>query len=435
MSALRRRVIVAFVSFIAAAVAAWFTASPPAAGPAQSIPGILSPDKSAAATDEAADTSPAGALAAAERAFAAEFAAHDEHFTGEKLVELCLAHGVDDPSASYARLWAKKSPRDMYDWMQRRGSLEFFNNVPRGGYLNLVTILFTEWAGQDAGAAMQAALTCSDRANRGLAVRAVVSAVQRTDPARAVALLAEHMEFCHGGWDWDQPLSAKDADYRATWAAITKLPAGSSRNTLLGFYFDELWQNRRKENVRIWQELPEELRADLVAGSFKGISAMLMGVPVPQPIPQLEGMDEMRRRHVETTGDTDAAAHFVASRSGREWAERDPAAAVAWAQQYLKGEARVKATARLFRPAAEGNFDAALKVLETLPPGMLRVRAIGNLAAGAPPEHAAEVKALLATLQGDDRRLADIIRSREESDAQIQRLKDMQEARRHQDEQ
>jgi hypothetical protein len=125
---------------------------------------------------------------------------------------------------------------------------------------------------------------------------------------------------------------------------------------------------------------------------------------------------------VETTGDAAAAAHFVASRSGREWAQRDPAAAVTWAQQYLKGEAGVKATAQLFCPAAAQNFDAALQALEALPPGVLRVRALGNLAAGASTKHAAEVEALLAALPGEDRRLVDVVRRAAASDEKLRAL-------------
>ncbi|HEX2750545.1 MAG TPA: hypothetical protein VHM91_21245 [Verrucomicrobiales bacterium] len=268
---------------------------------------------------------------------------------------------------------------------------------------------------------MQAALTCSRGENRGPAVQAIVSIVLRTDPPRAIAFLAEHMEFFSGSRDL--PLSAKDGSYRAIWDAITQLPAGSGRGALLARYLDDLWASRREESVRIWQELPANLRAELVTGSFTGSVAMLHGFRVPQEIPALEGMNEMRRRYVETTGDAAAAQHFVASRNGREWAQRDPAAAIAWAQQYLKGEVRLRAIPDLFYPAAAQNFDAALQALEVLPPGAVRARAIGNLAAAASAEHAAEVKTLLATLQGDDRRLADIARNTADSDEQMRRIR------------
>jgi hypothetical protein len=407
----------AFVSFVAAAVAAWFSAGPPAAAPAKRIAGISSPGKSATEADETPDTSPAKALAAAERALAEEFDSPNEHFTGERLAELCLADTIDlagqDLAARYARRWAMKSPREMYEWFQRRGSFD----LP-GSAQDIIAILFTEWAKQDAGAAMQAALKCCQ--NCGGAMRAVVSAVQRTDPTRAVALLAEHLDYFRGGWDL--PLSAKDFGYRATWEAINQLPAGRSRSVLLASYFNDLWTSRREESVRIWQELPAVLRAELVTGSFTGVAAMRRGVRVPQPIPRVEGIDEMRRSHVETTGDAAAAAHFVASRSGREWAQRDPAAAVTWAQQYLKGEAGVKATAQLFCPAAAQNFDAALQALEALPPGVLRVRALDNLAAGASTKHAAEVEALLAALPGEDRRLVDVVRRAAASDEKLRAL-------------
>jgi hypothetical protein len=146
------------------------------------------------------------------------------------------------------------------------------------------------------------------------------------------------------------------------------------------------------------------------------------GTRAPQYIPDLEGMEEMRRRHVETTGDPVAAAHYVASRNGREWAQRDPAAAVAWAQQHLKGEQRVKGTARLFAAGAAENFDATLQLWQSLPDGVLRARAAGNLAAGAPADRKAEVEALIAGFSPTDQRIADLARGAAESD-EIQRVK------------
>jgi hypothetical protein len=74
----------------------------------------------------------------------------------------------------------------------------------------------------------------------------------------------------------------------------------------------------------------------------------------------------------------------------------------------LKGAQRVKVTARFFAAGAAGIFDATLQLWQDLPDGVLRARAAGNLAAGAPADRKAEVAALIAMMSETDQRIADI---------------------------
>lgn len=411
---------VALVSFTAAALAGWLSVGPPA-DIVHHIP--LIPEKSPpAAASQPADQSPSTTITAAERSLALELDPSAERCTGERLAELCLTDLTDlpgeDAAIQYARRWAMQSPQEMYHWFQSRGSFEFPASVQRtknGSFVSgrsFMSVLFTEWAKLDPAAAMKAALACNNQDYRSPAVKTIISELHKTDPQRAVALTAEHMEFFSPD---ELPFSAQSANYRATWDALTSLPAGKGRSTILARYFDDLWKYRREDCVRLWQEMPASLRDDLAAGSFSGAVAVQQGQLVPQYIPNLEGMDELRLRHAETTGDTAAAAHFVASRNGREWAQRDPAAAIAWAQDHLKGEQRVRSTASLFCAAAPANFDTTLRLWQALPDGVLRARAAGNLAAGAPADRKPEVEALIAAFSPADQRIADLSRRTAES--------------------
>jgi hypothetical protein len=408
MSASRRLpALVALASFTAAAVAGWFSISPAAERP-RAISVIPAKVDEPAAKSPPVNPSRTAALDAAERNLLMELDPSTERCSGKRLLELCLEDETDQAGHAaaflYAQRWARQSPQEMFDWFQQHGGFEV-RAEPRGSSrYNFDAVLFAEWAKRDPAAALWAALACHQKRDRGTAVVNIVRTLHETDPRRAFAIMAEHTEFFRSG---DLP-SAQSANYRATWDTLTTLPAGKDRNIILARYFDDLWKYRREDSGRLWQEMPASLRDELVAGSFAGAVAIQQGELVPQHIPELEGMDELRRRHVETTGDTAAAAHYINSRNGREWALRDPAAAIAWAQEHLKGEQRVRSTASLFHAGAAGNFEATLRLWQSLPEGVFRARAAGNLAAGAPAERKAEVEALMAAMSETDRRIADL---------------------------
>ena len=199
----QRHALVALVFFTAAAGAGWFTVTPPTADSARVLSAFGEKTTSPGVTSQPADKSPSAMLAAAERAFVLEVDPPDERCTGERLAELCLADATDLPgegmAGQYARRWAMKSPQEMYDWFQSRGGFEFPTDAQRNRYRSFDSVLFTEWAKRDPAAAMKAALACNHKLNRGPAVMMIIGTVHKTDPQRAFALAAKHMEFFRGG--------------------------------------------------------------------------------------------------------------------------------------------------------------------------------------------------------------------------------------------
>ena len=268
--------------------------------------------------------------------------------------------------------------------------------------------LFGEWAKRDANAAVAAALRCASKRDRAEAVIDVIESLRKTDPARAASLAAENLAVF--GTDSLRGFSAYGEGPKDTWDFLTALPAGNERGALLARYFKDIVRYHGDDCARVWKEMPEAMRQEVVAGGFTGTYLGRSGFPGPGELPAapatLEGLEDLHRRHIETGGDADAARGFL-NTTGRAWAERDPAAAIAWAQQHLKGELRVTGTAKLFTCAATSDFDAALRTWQTLPDGILRARAAGRIAAAAAHARSEEVGALLATLPPGDLAIAE----------------------------
>jgi hypothetical protein len=230
-------------------------------------------------------------------------------------------------------------------------------------------------------------------------VTLVIEALRISDPARAAAVAAEHVDLLSSS-DFIGPGN----DYRGTWDFLRALPAGKNRDTVLAHYFDEITRYHASDSAQLWNEMPDELRRGLVASGFGGYylgnQAVVAGLPS-----SLDGLEELRRAQIEATGDPEAVRAWI-HRGAWEWAERDAPAAIAWAQEHLKGEQRVEGVAQMFGAGATNNFDAMLSSWQDLPDGVLRARAAGNLADGAPAARKAEVDALLATLSPADLTIA-----------------------------
>jgi hypothetical protein len=350
--------------------------------------------------------SPSEALAALERELVRALDPGAGIFTGERLAELCLQdHATDLPgpnaASSYARGWAAKNPREMFEWFRRRGEFKLPQRAANTYYTFLNT-LFHQWMQQDPSAAVSAALSITSKRDRADALVEVIGELRKSDPARAAALTAEHIEKL--GAETMRGFSAYGSGYRETWDFLRALPAGKARDGVLARYFDDVIRYHGKDCAQLWQEMPVELRRSLIAGGFNGLYLAAAGSPAT-----LEGLDDLRREHIEATGDPKVTRAWL-NTGGQEWAQRDPDAAIAWAQEHLKGEQRVNGTALMFSAGAAGNFDATLQLWQSLPDGILRARAAGNLAAGAPADRKAEVDALLESLSPADRGLANTAR-------------------------
>ncbi len=327
-------------------------------------------------------------------------------FTGERLAELVLEEFATDlpgpnPANTYAKGWATKNPREMFEWFHRRGGFTLPMRSLNANYSFLNT-LFHQWMQQDPAAAISAALSITGKWDRADALVQVINDLRKSDPASAAVLAAKHLEKF--GADTVRGFNAYGDSYRETWDFLRALPAGKTRDSVLARYFDDVVRYHGKDCAQLWREMPVELRRSLIAGGFRGLylgdAESAAGSPAT-----LKGLDDLRREHIEATGDPRTTNLWLNS-GGREWAQRDPAAAIAWAQQHLKGEQRVNGTAQMFSAGAEKNFDATLQLWQSLPDGILRARAAGHLAAGAPAERKAEVDALLESLSPADRGLA-----------------------------
>jgi hypothetical protein len=244
-------------------------------------------------------------------------------------------------------------------------------------------------------------LKCNGKRDRASALKEIVSTLMLIDKSKALAVATEHITLMSEG-DYGFSFNASGKDYRERWDLLTALPVGASRDKMLAGFFKEVAQYHGKDIAGLWQEMPVELRAAVVAGGFTGSSLgddeSANGSPASLP-----GLNDLMRERAAETGDARA---WLRSTGAREWAQQDVAGALAWTGQHLKGRQRVEAAVELLGAAAETQFEAAVQQWQSLPEGILRARAAGQIAGNAPPDRAAEVEALLAGLSPSDRNLA-----------------------------
>ena len=404
----RHRTGIAAGVLLAAGIAGWCGVREPDTTAARGVIPAL-PDKPlpTPATDAVKPTAaPGEALTALERELVRALDPGAGFFSGERLAELVLEDFATDlpvPNAanSYAKGWATKNPREMFDWLHRRGGFTLPQRAANTHY-GFLNTLFHQWTKQDPAAAVSAALSITGKRDRADALVEVISELRKSDPARAAALAAEHIEKF--GKDTVRGFSAYGGNYRETWDFLRALPAGKTRDGVLARYFDDIIRYHGADCAKMWQEMPTELRRALVTSGFSGMNLGHADSAAGSPA-TLEGLNDLRREHIEATGDPRVTRAWL-NTGAHEWAQRAPAAAIAWAQQHLKGEQRVNGTAQMFSAGAERNFDATLQLWQSLPDGILRARAAGNLAAGAPAERKEAVDALLESLSPADRGLA-----------------------------
>lgn len=414
--ATRNRAAAALLSFAIAATAGWLTAESDVQEKPRAIPSAAvrpAPPPTTAAALSAAK-SPVAAVAALERTLLASLDPAGEIHSGERLAELCLGdHPQDLPGLneafSYASRWAAKDPQGMFEWFLQRGKFTLAAVDSSYGFLSNI---FREWAKHDAKAAVAAALRCSAKRDRAEAIATVIEALRKTDPARAAGLAAEHIGILSPPKEAAHLFSAYGEGFEETWTLLRGLPSGKSRADILARYFEEVTRYHAGDVGRLWREAPEDVRRDLVAGGFEfRYAAMLRDAAKSgEKPPVFDGLPELMRQHAETSGDPQAAKKFLDT-AGSEWAQRDPAGAVSWALAHLKGEQRVNGTAELFLSAAARDFDEAVREWQSLPDGILKARAAGNMAAGAPEERKADMQALLENLPSGDLSIVEASRS------------------------
>ena len=383
--------VIAVISFLVSFFAAWRPAPP-------DKPRIAGPKRTPSLSTAAPQTATAAAgrlLTEMERQLSLSLDGGGP-YSGERLAELCAGMRRNealafDTVALYADGWAKTDPAGMHQWFAARGDFD----LPTGGGFGFTfkSTVFAAWAETDPAAALAAAAAHKDG---GGALGAAISALLRTDPARALGAAQQHLARLANAW-----ASQLDRDAPGTWEMLCALPPGADRGRLMASWLQSgtAAEETAAELERIWREAPDAVRRDLVAAGFSLL------VDEPRDLVVLEGLEDMARAHAEQSATPETVRRFLSAHGGA-WAERDPAAAVQWAMGHLQGLARVNQTTELFRHAA-GNFEAALAAWHDLPAGILKARAAGALAAGAPADRAAEARQLLDALPPADRRAAD----------------------------
>ncbi|HEX2746698.1 MAG TPA: hypothetical protein VHM91_01770, partial [Verrucomicrobiales bacterium] len=197
---------------------------------------------------------------------------------------------------------------------------------------------------------------------------------------------------------------------------LTTLPPGPARGKLLANLLadsaqaDTVWDPYKtgaaNHAAAFWNNAPEELRRELVQGGFSlSYAQSYEDHSKGQNIP-LKGAEDLLRERAEATGEFFDLLNFVEG-PAEEWARRDLEAAFAWTQAHLKGETRLEYSSELFRSTAASDFDHAVEVWRSLPDGVLKARAAGALAGGAPEERKAEAQALMGGLSTAHRRIAE----------------------------
>ena len=141
----------------------------------------------------------------------------------------------------------------------------------------------------------------------------------------------------------------------------------------------------------------------MVAAGFREPNVNLMSDDDAAP-PKLEGLKEIMLQQIDQEGvhDPKMAIDYLAS-EGPAWMKQDPAAAVKWAMDHLQGEAKVLQTAGLFHQVSTENFTPLLQVWQSLPPGVLKARALGELAAAAPADGLSELRPFVTEFMITDR--------------------------------
>ena len=421
----RLRLGISTAIFFIAAVAGWHGVSAVPVAPGTSLP-VLSAKLPAAATVENAAGEPTllgaenDAVMKLEQQLLRTIDPIALSHNGERLMELCFEEFPQDlpitPSAfSYALEWAKQDPQGMFAWFQRRGG---FTLPALNGNYGFDNHIFLELTKKNPDAAITAALSCPTKRDCAEALIHVIEQLRKTDPVRATSLASEHLaklETTHG---WN----AYGKDYRETWDFLTALTAGKSRGKVIAGYFEEVIRYHSKDSGQLWKDMPDALRREIVAGGFSGTYLPRLG-----STEQLEGISGLQREHIESTGDAMTTRQWLGT-GAREWAGRDPAAAVAWALQNLKGQQRLEGTAQLFSAGAAQDFAATLRVWQSLPDGILKAHATGHLAAGAPEARKAETEALLESLPPTDRAIANTAKKAAEA-AERQRKNRLEELR------
>lgn len=277
---------------------------------------------------------------------------------------------------SYSTKWAEESPVEMFTWLIREGGSDF---KERG---SAASVLFEKWATKDMEAALAAVARISDTSLRRQALASSLEVLCQSNPTRARDLLMQNLDLFPP--DLECSVFKPYGTGKTTCELLLALSPGPERTRLLVDFLTSVarWSGEEAVNaISAWNDVPESMRREWVAAGFSSGK---------ETATAFDGLEEMTRELVETTGNPRSADQFMEAH-GPAWAKRDLRGALDWAQAHLKGKSLFNQSLELFAAAARGNPDAAMQRWQLLPQGFLKSQVAKAIVDNAPADRRADV--------------------------------------------
>jgi len=277
-----------------------------------------------------------------------------------------------DEAQQLIRRWAAQDPAACWAWYLREGRRSLGDFSP-------ANLIFSAWAQKDPEAAMTT-LRASSWEVRSLAADGILEAWALGEGAVADSLfrhLGSLLNFSNAPIYWG---GSKDAERLG--ARLLALPPGATRTALLSKFGTGLFEKDWRSALAWSQRVPEAERAGILerwaATALQTLSRVtyLLDAGGSKP-PAPERLVWAQKWLIE---EADAATR---TRLGPRYVEAlsasDPAAALTWAHESLGGLPLSQAIKNIVEAQAGKDREAAMALLDSLPPGGLRLQAADTL--------------------------------------------------------
>ncbi|MES2709094.1 MAG: hypothetical protein V4726_21035 [Verrucomicrobiota bacterium] len=271
-----------------------------------------------------------------------------------------------DTVVRLTRVWADQDPAGMWKWLEGGGrkSLES---------LDVSNIVLGSWFRADATAAM-AAFRSADPQIRSRAAGGLLYGITSTDEGMRAKLLP-YLDEIVAADSSGIGMTGKEAE---TMAMLGKLPPGTGRDTLLQSTAQNWMENDWKAASAWAAGLTEPLKSKVMAGMIT--KALNPGSR------RYYNPDQKSGSHAEPECfewakqwfSTEASVDFrrkMGPQFVNTLAEKDPAAALEWAQDHLAARPLTQAIGKVLEQQAKKDPASARTLVEELPPGGVKQRA------------------------------------------------------------
>ena len=286
-----------------------------------------------------------------------------EKATAADMAALIYAVGPDSTAVRMlAARWAQLDPMHMLASIHGNSLLpeDSPNAFPYRSQLS--SVLFDEWAKKDLAGAVKALTDLSDTSTREGYRAMLVRGAMKEDIEQGLQLMKE----------WKIRASVPDMKKVTEWATRDPLHAAKA---VVDFGTDYSTQQVLRTIGTVWAQTDPEGGLRYAANVDSSARAILG--------------NELMRKWAER--DPAAAAAFAASQKdmayrsalGRglvsTWAATDPTKALTWSQDHLRGEARTEAVAAVIQVYAGTNLNAASQLVADMEPGGMQNRACASI--------------------------------------------------------